>query len=130
MLGVKSYTHEFIEGCRDKAAADIGAFDALETPPPQFEARFFNNLVVVLDAMFMHRLRTVEGKDGNPMNEVRVLSNSLLEHGGRMTADKTIKLLPEKSLLGYEYGSQIEVTRADFQRLSDAYFAAIEDKFS
>jgi hypothetical protein len=135
MLGVKTYTAAYIGGCRRKVDADIAAFqtlaqtaantDALEA----LEAAFFNNLVLVLDGCFVHRLRTVEGKDGNPMNEVRVLCASILEHGGVMTADKTIKLIPSKSVLGYEFGDQIKLTQADFERLAAAFFDAIESRF-
>lgn len=31
-----------------------------------FEALFFNNMTLVLDRYFVHRLRMVTGKDGNP----------------------------------------------------------------
>ncbi len=130
MLGVKTYPREYIESCRAKVASDVAAFEALKDPDVGFEATYFNNMVIVLEAMFVHRLRTVEGKDGNPLNEVRVLVNSLLEHGGDLTPDKSIKLLPSNSVLGLEYGQKVQLTRAGFGRLSDAFFAEIDLKFS
>ena len=32
--------------------------------------RRFNNMTLVLDRYFVHRLRTVTGKDGNPLNQL------------------------------------------------------------
>src|SRR5437016_14500540 len=74
-----------------------------------FEARFFNDQVLLLDYMFVHRLTGIEGKDGNPLNEVRVLCNSILPNQGKLQVDKlpgwpnsagaSIKLPPEKSVL-------------------------------
>ena len=78
----------------------------------------------------MHRLRTAEGKDGNPLNEVRVLCQSILETGNVMAPDKTIKLVPSKSVLGTEYGDEIRLSEAGFVRLSQAFFGEIEAKFS
>jgi hypothetical protein len=43
-----------------------------------FESTFFNNMVLVLDHYFVHRLRAVESMDGNALNEVRVLGDSML----------------------------------------------------
>jgi hypothetical protein len=71
-----------------------------------FEATFFNNMVLLLDYLFVHRLRTVEGKDGNPLNEVRILCNSMLLNDNIMTADKSIKLSPEGSVLKYRVGDK------------------------
>lgn len=39
------------------------------------------------------------GKDGNPLNEVRILCNSIMNNNGIMSKDKTIRLNPEKSVL-------------------------------
>ena len=86
-------------------------------------------MVIVLDGYFMHRSRILEKKDGNPLNEVRVLCTSMMSNGGVMAADKTIKLDPEKSILGYRVGDEIALTEAEFVRLSAAFFAELEDKF-
>lgn len=130
MLGVKTYPREYIESCRAKVASDNAVFESLKATDPAFEATYFNNMVIVLEAMFVHRLRTVEGKDGNPLNEVRVLVNSLLEHGGELAPDKAIKLVAAKSVVGLEYGAKVALTHEAFGRLSDAFFAEIEAKFS
>ncbi|HLG12719.1 MAG TPA: hypothetical protein VI876_13250, partial [Dehalococcoidia bacterium] len=94
-----------------------------------FESTLFNNLVLVLDAFFVHRLRTVEGKDGNPLNEVRVICNSLLNNRNVMTADESIKLSPEKSVLQYQFGEAIKLNEAAFILIFQAFFTEIERKF-
>ncbi len=140
MLGVKNYTQAYIDDCRERIDADVAAYRDVVTAATKggagdkvlatFEARYFNDMVVLLDALFVHRLRTVEGKDGNPMNEVRVLTNSLLNEHGVMTPEKSIKLVPEKSVLGLAFGDEIKLTEDAFMRLSRAYFTEIAAKFA
>lgn len=142
MLSVTSYPREFIDGCRERVRDQVSAYRNLEDAAraaagagggasdldaafAAFAPQFFNTLVLVLDASFVHRARGKEGKDGNPMNEVRVLCTSLLNHGGVLTADKQIKLKAATSVLHLEAGDPIALTEADFERLADAYFGAI-----
>jgi hypothetical protein len=94
-----------------------------------FEPVFFNNMVHVLDNYFVHRSRTLEKKDGNALNEVRMLCTSMVSNDGRLAADKQIKLNPEKSVLGYKVGDVIALRENDFQLLAKAFFAEIEAKF-
>lgn len=149
MLGMKTYPQEYIDGCRSKVESDIAAYRKLvaaaklqpasDKSLQASEATFFNNMVLMLDYFFVHRLTGIEGKDGNPLNEVRVLCDSLLgsspsrqlyRHGSNiMTADKSIKLSPEKSVLKYQAGDEIKLNEADFLRLSKAFFAEIERKY-
>ena len=81
-----------------------------------FEATFFNTIILVLDNMFVHKSRTLEKKDGNPLNEVRVLCNSLLQNKDVVLADKSIKMDPAKSIAGFRVGDDIRVTEAEFLR--------------
>ena len=134
MLGVKNYTREYIDACLARVDADVAAYDGAikgEAGPTAeaLENAYFSNLVIVLDAMFVHRLRVVEGKDGNPLNEVRMLCNSILQNGGIMTADKTIKMVPEKTVLEIPFGAEIKIDRARFVAISKAFFTEIESKF-
>ncbi|HMG99653.1 MAG TPA: hypothetical protein VK546_12075 [Gaiellales bacterium] len=144
MLGVSSYDHDYIEACRARVHSQVAAYNGLleaargnskaaaaplESAITSFDSVFYNNMVLSLDSYFTHRLRTKEGKDGNPLNEVRVLSASLL-NGGALVADKTIKLDPAKSLLGYAVGDEIKVGEEGFTRLAKAYFAAVERAYS
>jgi hypothetical protein len=77
----------------------------------------------------VHRTRAVEGKDGNALNELRMLATSLLEHGGTFTVDKTVKYDPARSVLGLGAGEPVTLTPASVRRLAEAVFAEIEAKF-
>jgi hypothetical protein len=90
---------------------------------------FFNNIVLVLDRYFVHRLRMVTGKDGNPLNEVEMLWDSLMNNDGILRGSNVIKLIPDQSVLKLSIGDPIRITEEEFERLSAAFFAEIESKF-
>jgi hypothetical protein len=140
MLAVSTYDQDYIDRCRDKVAAQVAAYDALAeaarngakagSAVDAFEPLFFNNMVLVLDALFVHRLRNKEGKDGNPVNEVRLLSESLVQGDGALTVPKGIKLDPEHSVLHHAPGDEIALSCGDFQRLAEAYFAEMKARYT
>ena len=141
MLGMKKYSQEYIDACRARVDMDLRAYrkQVGKVPCEPFEHRFFNDQVLLLDYMFVHRLTAIEGKDGNPLNEVRVLCNSILFNNARLHVEKLpgwpnsagsgIKLPPEKSLLKLSVGDEVKLTEADFLRLSKAFFAELEKKY-
>ena len=141
MLGMRAYTQSFIDACRARVDEGLRAYrqQVGKAPSKEFEARFFNDQILLLDFMFVHRLTGIEGKDGNPLNEVRVLCNSILLNQGKLQIDKLpgwpnsagagIKLSPEKSLLKLKEGDEVRLTEADFVRLSKAFFAEMEKKY-
>lgn len=148
MLCVNSYKHDYIDECRSRMESQLAAYKTLLTTArakagtgnaafnsavASFEPLFFNNLVVVLDGFFVHRSRTLEGKEGNPLNEFRMICTSLLQNHGVMCTDKTnnmtIKFSPAKSILKLQVGDEIKLTESDFVLLFRAYFAEIETKF-
>ena len=138
---MKKYPKEYIAACRARVDGVLHAYRSQVGKPPsqEFEARFFNDQVLLLDYMFVHRLSGIEGKDGNPLNEVRVLCNSILLNRGKLQVDKLpgwpnsavagIKLSPEKSVLKLKAGDDVRLSEADFERLSKAFFAELEKKF-
>jgi len=139
MLGVKTYPQDYIDACRARVAAQVASFRALAEPAynaglisplASFSHEFFNDMVIVLDASFVHRLRGVEGKDGNPLNEVRMLANSLLAGGGLLTADKTIKYDPGNAVLGLPLGEPFRLSETQFVELAEAFFAELERRFT
>ncbi|MEZ4672004.1 MAG: hypothetical protein R3E39_29210 [Anaerolineae bacterium] len=141
MLCMNNYESDYINECRTRVQAQLTAYrtlvaaaskhddQPLNTAFTAFEPVFFNNMVLLLDQLFVHRSRALEIKDGNPLNEVRVLCNSLLTNNGKLVADKQIKLSPAKSVLGYKVGDEINLSEEDFIRLSGAFFLEIEKKF-
>jgi len=140
MLCNNAYPADDIDASRAQIAASVDAFraiaaaaaddPALRETVAAFEPTYFNNLVLALDHHFTHRGRTVEGKDGNPANEVRVLCTSLTENGGVLLADAGIGLRAGTSVLGLEPGDAIAVRADDFERLADGFFGVIEERFA
>ena len=136
MLSVNKYPQDYIDACRARVKAQVSTYRKLiktttnDSAIASFVPVFFNNMAIILDSYFVHRARTMEGKDGNPLNEVRVICNSLMQNGGAMSADKVIRLNPAKSVLKYEVGDEIRLRESDFLRLAEAYFAEIESKYS
>jgi protein involved in polysaccharide export with SLBB domain len=86
-------------------------------------------MVMVVDDYFLHRSRNLELKDGNPLNEVRVICNSLRDNDGMMAADKQIKMDPDSSVLKLQVGDEINLSIDDLQRLSEAFLSEIERKY-
>ena len=142
MLGMKTYTSDYIDACRARIDADLREYriQVGKAHSQVFVARFFNDQVLLLDYMFVHRLSGIEGKDGNPLNEVRVLCNSILLNQGKLQVDKLpgwpnsavakLTLPPEKSLLKLAVGDEVKLTEADFVRLSTAFIAEIDKKYN
>src|SRR5205809_113820 len=90
MLGMKKYPKSYIAACRARVEANLRAYrrEVGQKASKEFENRFFNDQVLLLDYMFVHRLSGIEGKDGNPLNEVRVLCNSILLNGGKLQVER------------------------------------------
>jgi hypothetical protein len=128
LLAVTQYSPDHVNRCRRRIEADVAAFSKAKANGAA-ETAFFNNMVLSLDHYFLHRVRKNEGKDGNPLNEVRVLCDSLTDNDGVLAADKTIRLKPEKSILGLSVGDEIKLTKADFRRLADGFLAEIESRY-
>ena len=143
MLCMNSYPRDFVDECRARVDAHVAAYTKLAAAAngngtadgplaaavDALEPVFFNNLLLALDGYFTHRSRTLEKKDGNPLNEVRVMCASMMLHGDVMTEDRGIKLSPVKSVLGIPFGERIALGEDAFARISSAFFAELESKF-
>ena len=114
MLAATAYPKEYLDGVRARFGAATGDYALL---------------VVALDRAFVHRVRKNEGKDGNALNEVRMITDSVLENGGVLAANSTIKYRPENAVLGLAVGDEIVVDADGFARLLDAFLAEIEARY-
>jgi hypothetical protein len=142
MLGRKEYTQEELDHAKTDVRRQLAAYNKLIKAVPRattnkevssareaFETLFFNNMTLVLDRYFVHRLRAVAGKDTNPLNEVEMVCDSLMNNDGILRGNNVIKFVPEQSVLKLQIGDPITLTQAQFKRLSTAFFAEIESKF-
>ena len=134
MLGRKSYSQEELSSCRAAIGAELEAYKGVEAAVgndalADFEGPFFTNMVLALDRWFVHRVRAVSGKDGNPLNEVELIVDSVMTDGGVLRGNNVIKYVAGESVLGLEIGDRVSLTREQFERLSEAFLAEIERKF-
>lgn len=138
MLGRKTFTQEELDGCRAALDEQLGAYARLAEAAGQngaaavladFDHPFFTNLVLVLDRWFVHRIRAVSGKDGNPLNEVELIAEAVMLHDGVMPRSTVIKYVPADTVLGIEVGEKVSLSAEDFERLSAAFLAEIERRF-
>ncbi len=128
MLAVNAYAPDHVAACRNRIAADMAAYEAA-TPSAALDPVFYGMMVMALDHWFCHRQRSIEGKDGNPLNEVRVMCDSIVGHGGMLVVEKGIKLSPETSVLGLEPGATILLDKEGFRRLADAFLDELERRY-
>ena len=112
--------------CRDTADALLAAWQASEIEDSTLENLVFGQAVIALDAWFVHRLRGMEGKDANAMNEVRVLADSLIANGGVLRVEGPISWVPERTVLRLDVGDEVLVTADGYERLAAAYLSAME----
>jgi hypothetical protein len=133
MLMVSSYAKHYVDACRATVAAQLASYRKLLAAQPlevdAFESQFFNHMILALDRYFVHRGRTMESKDGNPLNEVRMLCDAIMENEGRMSANKAIRYKAEMSILKFEAGDEIRLNAEDLARLSAAFFDEIENRY-
>jgi hypothetical protein len=142
MLGRTTYTQEELDQAQAMIDQQLAAYKKLvkaldgATADPKvrsaldaFESLFFNNLVLALDRPFVHRVRPVAGKDGNPLNEVELITDSLMNNDGLLRGNNVIKLVPGQSVLKLKIGDRIRLGTAEFERLSKAFFSELQSRF-
>ena len=142
MLGRNSYTKEELENAKRavkeqlasyrKLAKSVGGASADKKLPATLDAlevQLFNNMTLVLDRYFVHRVRNVTGKDANPLNEVELLADSLMNNNGILRGNNVIKWIPDQTVLKLEVGDPIRLTAGDFERLATAFLDELQRRF-
>ena len=139
VLAVTSYPEVYVQLTAAKLADQLTAYAALaaavkgngkaEAALAAFAPGYFNAMLLALDHHFMHRMRGAEGKDGNPLNEVRMLSDSIMEHDGVLKDNRTIKYKAEKAVAGVAVGQEIALDAPTFERLAKAYLEEMGKRF-
>lgn len=139
MLAVTSYSEVYVQLAAAGVEEQLAAYAALvaaargndkvEAALAAFAPGYFNTALLALDHHFMHRMRGAEGKDGNPLNEVRMLSDSIMEHDGVLRENKTIRYKADKAVAGIAVGETIMLDAETFARLARAYIAEIGKRF-
>jgi hypothetical protein len=142
MLGRKDYSQEELDHGKAATKRQLASYRKLagavagESPEdgakPALEALerdLFNNLTLALDRYYVHRIRSVGGKDGNPLNEVEMIVDSLMRDDGVLQGSSVINYDPERSILGLRVGEEIRLTADDFERLSKAFFDELARRF-
>ena len=138
MLGRKTYTREEIDAAKATVDSQLRAYRKLaKTVDPkakaaleEFEPLFFNNMTLALDRPFVHRVRMVTGKDANPLNEVELLTESLMAGEGVLRTNNVIKWVPDQTVLKLDAGDRIALTAEQFDELAKAFFAELERRFA
>lgn len=139
MLAVTSYPEVYVQLTASRIDEQLSAYADLaaavkgnakaEAALAAFAPGYFNSMLLALDHHFMHRMRGAEGKDGNPLNEVRMLTDAIMEHDGVLRENKTIKYKAGKAVAGIAVGETIALDAETFGRLAKAYVEEIGKRF-
>jgi hypothetical protein len=139
MQAATTYSRQYIDATRARVAEQLATFRrfaSVATTPDAaatitaWSPVYFGSLVVGLDHAFVHRRRDPAQRDGNVLDEVRVLAASIAEHGGVLTLDEHVPYDPDRSVTGARPGALIDIDDVTFERLADAYLGSIEASYA
>ena len=113
MLARTHFDQPYIDACRGRIATQLDAYRAVKASADDaaiaaFEPQLFNDMVLALDNLFVHRQRGLEGKPGSPLKEFRALCESIAENGH----------------------ADVPLDEESFTRLAEQFFAEIESRYA
>jgi len=76
VLGRKTFTHDEIDQARKAVAGQLTALRSNDDP------ELATTVLLALDRRFVHRVRPVAGKDTNPVTELELVAESVIDHEG------------------------------------------------
>lgn len=123
MLGRKTFTRDEIDQARTALAAQLAALRTQDDP------ELGATVLLALDRRFVHRVRPVSGKDTNPVTELELVADSIIDHDGVFTTNKAIKYVVDRSVLGLREGDRVVLDAAAVERLAYAFLAELEVRF-
>ena len=136
MLMRGDYPTDYVNAVRAMVADNVASYTALGLPEGNdFERGYVHQLLLALDSYFTHRGRGMEGKDGNPLNEVRMITDSLQGNDATgpivplLAPNSTIKYKPQNSVLGLEIGDPLDLSVAEYEKLATAFLDELEKRF-
>src|SRR3954465_8522033 len=82
MLGRKTFSPEELDAATTTLERQLAAYDQLPEGPAReaFAPLVFIDRALALDRFFVHRLRGVTGKDGNPITELELIADTLINN--------------------------------------------------
>ncbi len=113
---------ELARAARGGGGGDVGPALA------EFEHLFFNSMVLALDRPFVHRVAT--GKETTPLNELELIVDSLLSGDGVFRAGSRVRYSRGAAVVGLDEGEHVRLTAEQFERLFEAVFGELEEKFA
>lgn len=137
---VDKYALDYVDACRTRFTILVSAFEALSSTVgatdsrqrvamAAFEPHVFNNMLVALEAHFVHRAQLTAAKEGNPLDEVRMLVTSIMNNDSVLTGDASIPYDPAKSVLKLKIGDTIRLDVSAFSELAAAFLAEITARY-
>jgi hypothetical protein len=109
MLGRKDYTAEELDHAARAITRQLSAYkklvralDDADSGPEvaaaseAFESLFFNNMRWCSTATSCPGFARSPGKDGNPLNEVELIADSLINNAGKFRTNTVITYTPDK----------------------------------
>jgi hypothetical protein len=128
VLSQKTFPEEYVEAARRRTDAHLATLVAAD-PDAALCQQVLENIVLALELTFVHRMRGQEGKDGNPLNEVRMLADSIVTNGGVLAAEPSIKYRADRAVLGLDLGDRITLDVDGVQRLAAAFFDTLGERY-